>query len=73
MNDYLDVDFATQMSSFDNCICDACHDTTTVVKIKLPSTKFHDHINLTTKYSEYWLCGKCRNKLTYALDFPEEL
>lgn len=68
----LEVDFRTEISTYNNCICDACHDTDTVIKIRLPETKYHNGTKLTTKYSNYWLCIKCRNKLTYALDYPEE-
>ena len=67
----LEVDFETEMSSFKNCICDACHDTDTVIKIRLPETKYHDGKGLSTKFINYWLCVKCRAKLTRALDFPE--
>lgn len=69
----LEVKFRTKMSRYKNCICDACHDTDSAIKISLPETKFHDGIVLSTKYSNYWLCIKCRNKLTHALDFPEEV
>jgi hypothetical protein len=72
MNDKLDVTFKTRMSKYDNCICSACHDTSTVMKVSLPNTLFHDGKKLSTRYTEYWLCAKCRTKLTHALDFPEE-
>lgn len=68
----MDVNFKTRVSKFDNCFCDACHDVAMVMKISLPKTLFHDGKTLSTKYSEYWLCAKCRTKLTHALDFPEE-
>lgn len=71
MNDKCDVEFKTKMSKSEYCICSACHDTATVMMVTLPETLYFDGGPLTTKYREYWLCARCRTKLTHALDFPE--
>ena len=68
----LDVKFSSRMSKFKNCTCDACHNTTMVIKIRFPETKYFDGRGLETRYSEYWLCARCRNKLSDALIFPDE-
>lgn len=68
----LDVTFKSTMSEHDNCVCDACHDSTTVMKVTMPRTKYFDGELLSTHYNEYWLCARCRSKLVHALDFPNE-
>ena len=69
----LEVTFKTSMSESEGCVCDACHDTSRVMKVTLPETKFFGNGNeLSTEYSEYWLCAPCRTKLVHALDFPDE-
>ena len=73
MNDKCDVTFKTRMSKSNNCICNACHGTGTVMKITYPDTLYFDGKSLGTKYREYWLCARCRTKLTHALDYPEEV
>lgn len=72
MNDKTNVKFKTKMSKSEYCTCSACHGIAMVMKIILPETLYFDGGPLTTKYREYWLCAKCRTKLTHALDFPEE-
>lgn len=54
------------------CVCDACRNVGQVIKLRLPSTRFHDRKSLTTRYQDYWLCPVCRQKLHNALDWPEE-
>lgn len=70
--DKLDVAFGSEISKFDNCLCTACHATDRVMKIKMPQTLYHDGKRLTTKYYEWWLCARCRTKLSHALDWPKE-
>ena len=60
--------FASKISEHDNCLCSACHDTGRVMKVKLPKTLFHDGKKLSTKYSEYWLCDRCKRNLSDALE-----
>ena len=72
MTDKCDVTFKSKMSKSEYCFCTACHDTGWVMKVTLPETRYFDGNRLTTKYHEYWLCAKCRTKLTHALDWPEE-
>ena len=64
----LDVKFKASMSKSDNCICNACHGAGTVMKLTYPVTKFHDRKKLSTRYYEFWLCDKCREKLSFALN-----
>lgn len=68
----LDVDFPSELSRANNCICDACHDTNMVIRLKLPETKFFDGQGLSTKYTNYWLCGECGGKLLCSLAYPKE-
>lgn len=70
MTEYQDsiaVEFTSRASVYENCICDGCHHTGYVLKLKIPTTLYHDGKNLTTKYREYWLCRACRDKLVQAL------
>ena len=68
----LDVEFKTSMSKADNCICNSCHAEGTVMKLTYPKTMYHDGKHLSTKYQEFWLCAKCREKLSFALDWPDD-
>lgn len=68
----MDIEFKSKISDSVYCICSSCNDTGRVMKVSLPVTKFFDGHNLSTQHNEYWLCCKCRNKLSYALDFPED-
>lgn len=61
------VRFRAEMSTADNCICNACHNVGKVVKLTIPETKYFDGKNLTTQYSELWLCMKCRESLIQLL------
>ena len=70
--EHLNVKFEATVSESDNCICNACHNGGTVMKVKLPDTKYHDGKKLTTKYREYWLCSLCRTKLRWAMDWPDD-
>jgi len=62
------ANFTAINSKHDNCICAACHDTSRVMKIRLPKKLFYDSKNLSTKYSEYWLCDQCKRNLQDALE-----
>lgn len=66
----LNVKFSAHMSEKNNCICDACHDTGNVMKLKLPYTCYYDGNKLSTKHQEYWLCGRCRRNLRLTMDWP---
>ena len=61
------VKFTAKMSTCDNCVCNACHNVGEVIKLKMPETKYFDGKNLTTRYTEFWLCMDCRKKLIRAL------
>lgn len=63
----LDIDFQPQRIERNNCLCYCCHNTGKVLKIKIPSTLFHNGKTLTTKYREMWLCEKCEEKLRNSL------
>jgi len=65
-----EVKFTSKMSKSEYCGCTACHSIDRVMKISLPTTLYHDGGNLSTKYREYWICAKCRAKLSHALDCP---
>ena len=64
------IKFTSKMSKSEYCACTACCDIGRVMKVSLPTTLCHDMKNLSTKYSEYWLCAKCRAKLSHALAWP---
>lgn len=66
------VEFPVKVSTAENCTCSACHGSGRVTKLRLPETLYHDRRNLTTKYSEYWLCKSCRDKLLQALTETKE-
>lgn len=68
------VKVTSEMGKTTNCICDFCHDSTRVIKLMIPETKFFDGYKLTTKYTPMWLCKFCRDALRTAIDleFPKE-
>lgn len=70
MNDKRQVKFNAYLSNSEKCICDACFDVTTVVKIDYPITKYHDGQNITTIHKNVWLCKECAIKL---IDTIEEV
>ena len=70
--EHLNVKFEAHISEGNNCICNACHNGGSVMKIKLPDTCYHDRKKLSTKYREYWLCCKCQTKLRWAMDWPDD-
>ncbi len=49
------------------CECDACRNIGEVIKLRLPSTMYHDRNTLSTRYYNYWLCSKCKDGLLLAL------
>lgn len=71
-NEKLTVKFHSEISDASNCICDACHNVGRVIKLELPETKYHNGKRLSTKYTSYWLCFNCREKLTEALIWGDE-
>lgn len=66
------VKFTAKMSTYDNCVCNACHNVGKVIKLEIPETKYFYGHNLTTKYTEFWLCMDCRKKLIQALKMDGE-
>lgn len=68
----LTVRFPAEVSTANNCMCDACHNVGKVIKLELPETKYHDGKRLSTEYTNYWLCFNCREKLTNALIWGDE-
>lgn len=47
--------------------CDGCHKCTTATAVTLPKTLFYDGIHLTPKYTTYWFCPDCMQKLREAV------
>lgn len=70
--EHLNVKFEAHISEGNNCICNACHNGGSVMKVKLPDTRYHDRKKLSTKYREYWLCCKCKTKLRWVMDWPDD-
>ena len=69
--DKLEVVFAAVKSKQDNCICDCCHGSGKVLKLRMPKTLYYDGKTLTTRYGDFWICNECRERLTAALDEKE--
>ena len=68
-----EVSFPAEISACDNCICSACHDIGKVVRLKVPRTYYGDDgQTLITRYSNYWLCRKCTEKLVQRLNTEVE-
>ena len=67
----IDIVFESETAT-GGCACDACRNVGQVIKLRLPSTRYFNGKVLSTKYENYWLCAKCRDKLTYALNWPEK-
>lgn len=65
--DKLNVTFLSERSKHDNCFCKCCHGTGEVLKLRIPTTLYHDGRKLTTKYNDLWICDKCREKMITAL------
>mgnify|MGYP003288057619 CR=1 FL=1 len=63
------VNFRAEISTADNCICNACHHIGWVIKLDLPETVYNNGGKLKTKYRPFWLCKNCRDKLVNALDW----
>ena len=72
MTEKLNVSFISSISTADNCICSACHGEGKVIKLELPTTLYYNGNGLETRYKNYWVCKKCRDKLTHALYWPKE-
>lgn len=68
-NDYLTVAFKGELSTANNCLCNACHFGGYVVKLEIPVTCYTNRGKLKTKYHPFWLCRKCRDKLVKALEW----
>jgi len=66
------IKFISKKSKSEYCICSACKKTGYVLKLNLPETKCFNFKNVSTKYSEYWLCMECKTKLLFALEHPKE-
>lgn len=62
------VEFPSEISTYRNCMCDACHGIGQVIKLELPQTKYFNGRVLSTRYDTYWLCPECRDMLVKALD-----
>lgn len=66
------VGFSAYRSKSNYCICSACFDTTAVVKIRYPQTRFYDYKTLSTQYREIWFCEDCAKKLVSAIERAED-
>lgn len=73
-NDFLPVMIRSEIRNATNCLCDFCHRTGRIIKVTLPTTKYHDGYKLSTKYKGVWICESCRDQLKKALEleFPKE-
>ncbi len=72
-NEYAkDVKFTSILTKSKCNVCDSCKKISSVIKLKLPETKYFDGKIISTKYSEYWLCMECKTKLLFALEHPKE-
>ena len=68
----LSVEFTSEMSKNDNCMCDCCHGLGKVLKLKLPRTEYFNGKKLSTEYRNFWICDDCRMKLNEALRGDEQ-
>ena len=68
------VKVTSKMSQHTHCICDLCHESTRVIKLSMPETKYFNGIKLSTRYTPLWICESCRDQLRAAIDleFPKE-
>lgn len=72
-NKKLTVNFPCEVSGATNCLCSACHNLGRVVKLELPKTLYHQRgKGLSTRYTSYWLCFNCREKLMQSLMWGDE-
>ena len=51
--------------------CDGCHKVTTATAVSLPKTLFYDGKHLEPRYTTYWFCPDCMNKLREAVNQNE--
>lgn len=72
LSERLYVEFRSNVSAADNCICNACHNVGRVIKLEVPETTYNNGGKLKTKYRPFWLCFNCREKLMSALMWGEE-
>ena len=70
-SDRRNVMFPSCISTYNNCVCDACHGMGYVIKVDMPKTQYFDGKRLTTRTREYWLCRECRDKLVKALEWED--
>lgn len=68
-NERFFVKFTSNLSTADNCICNACHNIGKVIKLEVPETVYNNGGKLKTKYRPFWLCRRCRDKLVEALEW----
>ena len=68
-NERFHVDFRSEISMADNCICNACHHVGWVIKLVVPETTYNNGGRLQTKYRPLWLCKNCRDRLVSALEW----
>lgn len=64
------VTFSAGVSRASNCVCDMCGAVTRVIKVRKPTTKFHDGYKLSAVYSELWMCEHCRDRLVSVITIP---
>lgn len=65
--DKCDVEFPSTVSEHSSCLCDCCHGTGKVVKLRVPGTYYYDGRYLSTRYHSLWVCRECAGKLIEAL------
>ena len=64
------VSVSAGISKADNCHCDMCGALARVIKACIPRTLYYDHMKLSAKYSEWWMCERCRDRFVYAISIP---
>ena len=67
-NPYIPADITAERSIYDNCLCETCHKTGYVTKIRFTMTKFWSGKALTQKMDSLWVCDECFDKLMRALE-----
>jgi ribosomal protein L37AE/L43A len=67
-NDFLPVTIRSELRKGNNSHCEFCHRTGRVIKVTLPTTRYHDGRKLSTKYKGVWICESCRDQLRAAID-----
>ena len=67
MTDYIPINPWSERSEYNNCMCDFCHNVTSVVKLHYQKTGYYLQKDgkrpLSQKECQVWICDDCRNKI----------